>query len=74
MFRLFAGRVICEQGKSRELRLPDADPLVQRVEELLHRGGAVETHHLCEKPENCQWVRPRLGHFFPAELQTERVQ
>lgn len=63
MLRLFAGRVIGEQGKPRQLRLPDTDPLVQRVEELLHRGGAVEAHHLCEKPENFQRVQPRLGHL-----------
>lgn len=54
MLRVSARRVIGEQGEPRELRLPDADLLGQRVEELLHRGGTVETHHLREKAESFQ--------------------
>lgn len=52
MLRLPARRVIGEQGEAGELRPPGADPLGQRVEELLHRGGTVETHHLRDKREH----------------------
>lgn len=52
VLRVSAGRVIGEQGEPGELRPPGADPLGQREEELLHRGGAVETHHLRDKRGN----------------------
>lgn len=48
VLQVFARWVISEQGEPRQLRLPHADPLVQRTEELFHRGGAVEAHHLRE--------------------------
>lgn len=46
VLQVFARRIISEEGEPRQLRLPHADPLVQRIEELFHCGGAVETHHL----------------------------
>ncbi|TNN40707.1 hypothetical protein EYF80_049124 [Liparis tanakae] len=46
VLQVFAGRIVAEQSEAGQLRLPGADPLVQHVEELLHRGGAVEAHHL----------------------------
>lgn len=42
-------RVVREECEAGQLRLSDADPLVQSVKELLHRGGTIETHHLCER-------------------------
>lgn len=42
-------RVVGEEREAGQLRLPDADPLVESVEELLHRGRTVETHHLRER-------------------------
>lgn len=46
VLQVLARRIVGEECKPRELRLPQADPLIQRVEELFHCGGAVETHHL----------------------------
>lgn len=52
VLRLSARRVIGEQGEPGEPGLPHADPLGQSVQELLHRGGTVETHHLGETAED----------------------
>lgn len=41
--------VIGEECEAGQLRLSGADPLVQSVEELLHRGGTIKTHHLCDR-------------------------
>lgn len=49
MLQVLPVRVVGEEREAGQLRLPDADPLVQSVEELLHRGGTVETHHLRER-------------------------
>lgn len=49
VLQVFARWIVSKEGKARQLRLPHADPLVQRVEELFHCGGAVETHHLRER-------------------------
>lgn len=46
VLQVFAWRIISKKSESRQLRLPHADPLVQRIQELFHCGGAVETHHL----------------------------
>ena len=52
VLQVFARWIISEEGKAGQLRLPHANPLVQRVEELFHCGGAVETHHLHEKTDS----------------------
>lgn len=46
VLQVFARRIVSEEGEPRQLRLPHANPLVQRVEELFNCGGAVEAHHL----------------------------
>lgn len=47
MLQVLPVRVVGEEREAGQLRLSDADPLVQSVEELLHRGGTIKTHHLC---------------------------
>lgn len=49
VLQVFTRWIISKQGEPRQLRLPHADPLVQRTEELFHCGGAVEAHHLREQ-------------------------
>lgn len=39
-------RVVSEECEAGQLRLSDADPLVQSVEEFLHCGGTIETYNL----------------------------
>ena len=46
MLQVLPGGVVGEESEAGELGLPEAHPLVQRAQELLHRGGAVEAHHL----------------------------
>lgn len=46
VFQVPAGRVICEEGKAGVGRRPHARLLVQPLEELIHCGRAVKTHHL----------------------------
>lgn len=46
VFQVLSVRVIGEKRKAGQLRLSDADPLIQSVEEFLHSGGTIETHNL----------------------------
>lgn len=52
VLQVFARWIVSEEGKPRQLWFPHANPLVQRIEELFHCGGAVETHHLHEKTKD----------------------
>ena len=38
--------VVSKEGKAGLRRVPHADHLVQRLDELHHRGGPVKAHHL----------------------------
>lgn len=66
--------VVREECKAGQLRLSDADPLVQSVEELLHRGGTVETHHLCERnvrePRHFE-LKAQLSHLVGCLAESE---
>lgn len=73
MLQVLAERVVGEEREAGQLRLPDADPLVQRVEELLRRGGTIETHHLresnaTERPVIPLALRRRLNLGFALQL------
>lgn len=46
VLQVFARWIISEEGKSSQLWFPHANPLVQRVEELLHCSRPIESHYL----------------------------
>jgi len=63
VLQVFARWIISEEVKPCQLRLSHADPLVQRVEELFHSGGAIKAHHLHEQSKHMSELLGLKGDF-----------